>query len=217
MQWKTEKINLAGACDACLVDLKYFVQPQYTGIENVWIYSVRVQFSTGHSRQQSCEQWERGDAVCGRAAPLSPPPCLISSTSYLHIDRSPEVQLHKHHLPGMQVHSRKGVKRYEVESAAVGPWQLKSNCLSWKQLEAASRSDPQEKPDIVITISRKSVFTWIPHCTISNPLSSQVPGYIPAMCILCIFFFFITHPQVLYQAALCSWEPFSTLRPVFFH
>lgn len=52
---------------------------------------------------------------------LALPPCLFSGTSDLLIDPSPEVQLHKHCLPGMQVHSRKGVKRYEVEPAAVGP------------------------------------------------------------------------------------------------
>ena len=30
-----EEINLAGACDACLVVLKYFVQPQYAEKKNV--------------------------------------------------------------------------------------------------------------------------------------------------------------------------------------
>lgn len=77
---------------------------------------------------------------------LARPPCLISGTSDLLIDHFPEVQLYKHHLPGMQVGSRKGVNRYEVEPAAMGPWELKSNRLPSKQLKAVSRSSPQEKP-----------------------------------------------------------------------
>lgn len=78
---------------------------------------------------------------------LTTPLCLISGTSDLLIDHSPVVQLHKHHLPGMQVRRRKGVNRHKVEPAAMGHGQLKSNCLPSKQLKAVSRSNPQEKPD----------------------------------------------------------------------
>lgn len=68
MLWKMKEINLAGARDACLVVLKYFVQSQYTEKKNVWIYSVKVQFSACRTRQQICDWLKHAAAVWVRAA-----------------------------------------------------------------------------------------------------------------------------------------------------
>lgn len=62
----------------------------------------------------------------------------------------------------------------------------------------------------LVAISQKPTFTWIPHCIITNPLSSQVPGYIPAMCILRVLLYYPSAATV--PAVLSCWASLSVLR-----
>jgi len=142
-----------------LVALKYFVQPQYTE-KKKHLHTFREGPILSLSHSKAVTGWRVLLLSGEEQLSLAMPPCLISGTSDLLMDHSREVQLYKHHLPGMQVCSRKGFNRYKLEPAAMGPWQLESNCLPSKQLKEVSRRNPQQKiPSIAIAISQKSVFT----------------------------------------------------------
>lgn len=145
MLWKMEEITLAGACNACLEVLKYFVQPQYTENKNVWTNLLRVSFSACHTQQQICDWLEIGAAVWGRAA-------LSCHTILPHL---------WHWWSACW--SLLGDPTLQISSAGMqqkGTQHRKSGACRYGAL-AAEEQLPPLKAAPVIAMSQKSTFTWI--------------------------------------------------------
>lgn len=127
-----EEINLSGARDACLIVHKYF-QPQYTG------KCLSASSEDSPLLAALCSKPTMGWSVLLLSGEEQRSPCLIPGTSDLLIAGSPQSQLCQHHLPGMWASSRQRVNRYEVEPAAMGPWQLREQLLPFKAAQSTKQ------------------------------------------------------------------------------